>query len=360
MKKNSKILFLAHSHSIHTKRWIYYFVSKNWNVTVISFHPERIEGIRNIYLNVGEINTTGKNYNYLLKIFHIIYYVWKIKPDILCCHYLSSFGILGYLTFYKPLVITLYGSDLFLYSRKNIAYKFLSSLTLKKAALIISVSDAMTRYLASNYKITGQKIVTRQYGIDLNVFNCNSQSEIRKFTFITNRSFTENSNYSTILGVLEKIKVEIPAFKMLIVGAGPLKQLILERIKQSNLKENIVLVDAVDHNKMAEYLNDSLIYVSMTSSDGTPLSVFEAAACGAYPFLSDIEANTEWLNKGLIGRSVSLNNIDKIVDKLVDLLKNIHDLDYQLKNIEFVKKHMDYKKNMSLFEDQMRRLAVKR
>ena len=104
--KTRSILFLAHSDSIHTKRWVEYFINRGWKVIVISFQPSKIVGANTIYIDIGNIDVRGGNYKYLFKIFHIVYLIWKTRPDILNCHYLSSYGILGYLSFYRKVFVS--------------------------------------------------------------------------------------------------------------------------------------------------------------------------------------------------------------------------------------------------------------
>ena len=89
-----KILFLAHSQSIHIKRWVQYFIQAGWDVHICSFHPEKITGTTHYFLNIGEIKTTGNNYRYIFKLPQIIRIIYKLKPDIVNSHFLSSFGLL--------------------------------------------------------------------------------------------------------------------------------------------------------------------------------------------------------------------------------------------------------------------------
>jgi glycosyltransferase involved in cell wall biosynthesis len=213
----------------------------------------------------------------------------------------------------------------------------------------------MTELLKDKFNLDESKIITKQYGIDLATFSCHNLNAQRKYTFITNRTFIENSNYFLLLDVMKEIRSRLD-FLLLIVGSGPLKSQIEAKVIDLKLEKNVIIKNAVSHTQLVKYLNDSLIYISMTSSDGTPLSVFEAAACGAYPLLSDIQPNREWLKKGLIGTCVTLNNQDSIVNTIIEFIGNVDDSEFRSKNIKFVNKEMDYNKNMRHIEDQLRHL----
>jgi glycosyltransferase involved in cell wall biosynthesis len=351
--RRRKILFLAHSQSIHVKKWITYFVHKEWEVHVISFHPETIEGTTHYYLAVGEISADGNNFRYLKKLPRIIFLISRIRPDIINAHYLTSFGFLAYLTGMKKICITLQGSDVFLYSVRNILYRFLSKRILRKASYIFSVSDTMTRFICSRFKLNTSNITTLQYGIDTGLFRNSKPFPERSFTFITNRMFVHNSNYPLILQVMHRLKLDNINYSLLIIGSGPLKQQIDEMIDHYHLKDRITRMDAVDQSDLARFLNDAQIYISFTQSDGTPLSLFEAASCGLYPILSMNDANVEWINKGLKGTCVGLTDVPGIVTTIKCIMQTIHPSEYQTENSRFISTYMSYDYNMAIIEKKV-------
>jgi glycosyltransferase involved in cell wall biosynthesis len=353
---NRKILFLAHSQSIHTKRWAEFFIHKKWDVHIISFHPEKIAGAHNYYLSIGNIAAEGNNFKFLLKLPTIIFLTYRIKPDLISAHYLTSFGFLAYLTFYKKLSISLYGSDVFLYSRKNLIYKFFSKRTLKKAFHIFSVSETMTNFLSSYFGIQPTKITTIQYGIDTYLFQNIKPFKERSYTFFTNRTFVKNSNYPTIIAVMNELKKAKIKYKMLIVAEGPLLEEIKNLVVKNNLENHITFLNTVPPEELAKLLNDAKIFISFTNTDGTPLSLFEAASCGLYPILSKNDANIEWLNKGLRGTCVALSHQNEIVNSILNILQNLDPQNYQRENSNFINKYMSYNKNMSIIEDKMSNL----
>lgn len=348
-----KILFLAHSQSIHTKRWVKYFIDKKWDVHVISFHPEQISGSHHHYLNTGAISPRGGNYQYFKKIFRIIYLIYSIKPDIINAHYLTSFGFLAYLSFFKKQCITVYGSDIYLDSRKNFIYKFLSKRVLSRAVHIFSVSDKMTSFIQSYFNIDSSKITTILYGIDTKVFKRINSTENRKYTFITHRLMVENSNYPIIIDVLHRLRQKQIQFNALIIGNGPLRGYVEETVKAKGLQDMIEIIDPVSKEDLVRLFNDAMFYLSFTQSDGTPLSVIEAAACGIFPVLSANDANMELINKGMKGVCLDLKDVLRIVSTLETLISNSNPHEFQTANSEFVNKYMSYDQNMAIIEDKM-------
>ena len=349
-KSSRKILFLAHTQSIHTKRWVEFFIDNGWEVHIISFHPDVIAGAANYYLNVGKISESGNNLKYLRKLHQILLLTYRIRPEIINAHYMTSFGLLAYLTFYRKICLTLQGSDVFVYSIRNRLYRFFSKRMLRRAVHIFSVSNAMTKFICSEFNLDAAKITTIQYGVDTELFRILKPIEERKYTFFTNRAFIQNSNYPLILDVMHRLKSENINYSMQIVGSGPLKEHIKTLLEQYDLLDCVFLNDAVKQEELVGLLNDAKFYISFTSSDGTPLSLFEACACGLYPILSANDANKEWLDKGLKGECVNLADPDELVNSIKRSMRTTDHKLYQSYNSEFVRKNMSYAHNMAVIE----------
>jgi glycosyltransferase involved in cell wall biosynthesis len=356
MKK--KILFLAHTQSIHTIKWVSHFVNANWQVFCISFNESKIDGTTHYAFNPGKINTKGSNYQYLFYLPKIIRLVFKIRPSIICSHFLTSFGLLGYLTNYRPHVVALHGTDVFVNTAKHKLYYLLGKRILKTSAHIFSVSDAMTNYIKRNLGVNHSKITTIQYGINLDLFKLEKGIENRKIQFTTNRLFVPNSNYHFMLSVMSNLKKRGYTFILSIIGSGPLRSDIEKEIEDLGLKESVTIENRIPQEEMALRLQNTLFYLSFTTSDGTPLSVFEAAACGAYPILSNNQSNVEWTTKGIIGTIIDLEKVDETTETIINLMNNIPNNNYQKNNLDFIQENMNYKKNMKTIEEEMLKYAM--
>ncbi len=266
--------------------------------------------------------------------------------------------MIGYFTNHSNHVINTYGSDVFKNSVKNSIIKYLCKKALHSSKHIISISDRMTEFLVHSFSIPIDKITTIQYGINLDLFKTKTDITKRPYDFIANRLFVTNSNYELILENIRKLQKEKKDIKLLIVGSGPLKNHIVSFIKKHNLEKTVTLMDAVSEQKMVELLNSAKIFLSFNSSDGTPLSLFEALACGLYPVLSDIEAYKEWRHKGMQCELVSLHDGDGIIKGLKLGLKNASTAIYRENNITLVRNYMDYHKNMSYIEQLFRKMIA--
>jgi glycosyltransferase involved in cell wall biosynthesis len=72
------------------------------------------------------------------------------------------------------------------------------------------------------------------------------------------------------------------------------KPAIQENVEKFNCKENTSFTRALSHREMGRLLRSS-------EHDGTPNSVLESMACGAFPIVGDIESLREWIKDGQNG-----------------------------------------------------------
>lgn len=280
----------------------------------------------------------------------IISLIRKLDPDIINSHFLSSFGLLAFLSNINKHIVSLQGTDILINARKNKFRRWIFKKVLDDSLHIFSVSEKITTVLAEEFKQPRNKITTIQYGVNTDIFKTVKKWDAREFDFITNRSFIKNSNYEIMLSVLGKVKKLYPEIKIRVIGSGVLENKILQWIEENDLNENVVLSDSVSEREMALLLNSSRFFLSFTSSDGTPLSLFEAAACGCYPILSDNESNIEWTEKGIQGDIISLYKINNAVTLLAGLLETMNENIVQSHNANFVEKFMNYHRNMKIVE----------
>ena len=121
-----KIILLSDANSIHTLRWIESLTLNNFEIRLFSFFkPER--GINKKYkkLNVKvispDLRSNIKNLRepniskikYLQAITLLKKTIKIFGPNIIHAHYASSYGVLGFLSRFKPFVLSVWGSDIY-------------------------------------------------------------------------------------------------------------------------------------------------------------------------------------------------------------------------------------------------------
>jgi len=111
---------------------------------------------------------------------------------------------------------------------------------------------------------------------------------------------------------------------LVILGDGPLLE---ECIKEVGTHKNIFFKGYVSN--VIEYLKSADFYISSSLSEGLPLSVLEAFACGLPSILSDIKPHDE-LTRLLDNRSYNRTFKTKNYLELADVIKQFNKQDYQM------------------------------
>ena len=321
---NKKILILADSGSIHTRKWLE-MLKPNYTVVLVSFSPEKISGVQCINLNLeNKIRVEGGNAVYLKKLWEINRIIKNIKPDLINAHYLTSYGFIAALLKRKriPLVLSVHGTDIMVSPQKNIFYRLLTIFTLKRADHIFSVAKHMTEEMVKYVKLPFDRITTIQYGVNIEQIREYRKDE-RDIDFISTRNLYDNSNIDIIIKAFEKyVKKNDSCAKLYISGEGYLKGEFEEYIKANSLSKNIVMTGHLSQEKLFELLGRSKFYISMTSSDGTSLSLLEAVAAGCIPLVSDIDSNRYWVRNGVSGYTIKID-IEELFARMGNINYNL-------------------------------------
>ena len=67
-------------------------------------------------------------------------------------------------------------------------------------------------------------------------------------------------------------------------------------------------------------MQDAEVFVSVPSSDGTSVALLQAMAAGAFPIVSDLATQREWIDDGVNGRRVALNDTAGLAKAIVGAL----------------------------------------
>ena len=135
-----RVVLLAGANSIHTIRWANGLKAAGLDVYLISQHPlmhQLNEGIH--YYELPNRGVLG----YFLIVSQVKKLLLDIKPDIVNAHYASGYGTTARLVNYHPYVLSVWGSDIYLFPKKSFIHHWLVKKNLLAADAIASTSHCM-------------------------------------------------------------------------------------------------------------------------------------------------------------------------------------------------------------------------
>ena len=159
--RTMKICFIAPT-SIHTNRWLRYFADNGHEVHLISSSKPSDDNINNIKLHfLKRFGPHLRVVNYLINSLPLVLQfnrmIRNINPDIIHAHCIMDTTLLGASCGFHPFVVTPWGSDILISSQKSRISRWIVKYVLKKADLITSngehISKALTKLGAEPGKI---------------------------------------------------------------------------------------------------------------------------------------------------------------------------------------------------------------
>lgn len=321
-----RICFLADGGSIHTARWCKHFVEKKYDVHLITYRDAKIEGVTVHFIDAGIISSSGGNWKVILTVGQVKRVLKSIRPDVLHAQYATSYGLVGALSGFHPYIVTALGTDVLISPDQSFLYKMLIRYVLKKADWITAMSDFMKTKIET-LGVSPGKIAVVMFGIDAKIFNRKGRHlEGGKFVITSTRNFEPVYNHPLFLKALSIVKDKIPGLEVNMIGDGAARKEIELLAAELELDQIVKFPGRIPQSKIAETLNRSHVFVSVSLSDGNNVSLNEAMACGAVSIASNIPANVQWINEGVNGFLVPVNDPAKLAEKILDVYYNYEKL----------------------------------
>lgn len=321
--------------SILVQQICHFFTQKNIAVHLISFRYAQIPGVTLHVFASKKINPQGNNFHHIRHIFKIRKLIRTIKPNIVYAIYATSYGFMAACAGFRPYFVHAIGSDVLVSPQRNFLYKWILRLVFRKATHIFAISDQLVKKI-QEYGINPSRIDLAILGANLNIFHSSTQEKI-PFSIISTRNFEEIYRVEALIPALGILKQQYPALQVFIAGKGSRKKALEDLVKKYELENVVTFLGHLTPEQLSTYLQKSLVYVSLSASDGTSASLLEAMACGCIPVVTGIPANTPWIKHKHNGFLLNSTDSHEICDNILkafslpqEKIKEIHEFNYQL------------------------------
>jgi len=264
---------------------------------------------------------------YITSIFYLNRVIKKFKPDIVHAHYASSYGVLGLLSGFKPLIVSIWGSDIYDFPNKFFLNRWILKLVIKSADQICSTSNAMKKIIEVDYNRIDTKVVP--FGIDTNLFMPNKIPR-KSFKVGIIKSIEEYNGIDCFLDAIDIIvnKYCETRIKFIIVGKGSLQKHMKEKTAKMKLQKYVIFKGFVSHDKILKYHQQLSVFIAVSTRESFGVSILEAAACEVPAITSNIGGLTEVNINQKTGIVIEPNKPKKLADSILKLYKN---KDYRIK-----------------------------
>lgn len=364
-----KVIFIGNIKSIHLQRWVDYFQSKSYQVKVVStvrtsYKNVEIIGGRQLFRNnpivfyLSRIPFVG----FIPRIIAIRKFLAKEKPNILHIHniggtyFSTDFALAGY----KPLVISVWGSDVVAIVDKPSLRRIKRKWALGKATVITATSEFLAK--KTMQFVPNKKIEVIPFGIDLNVFNPEKVKTTKKkgeivIGFV--KHLEKSYGADTLIKAFSLAEKKTPNSSLWLVGGGTQEGDLRALVKRLNLQKKIKFVGAVPNNEVPNYLASFDIFVMPSMvEEAFGVSALEAEAMEVPVVASNTGGVPEVVKDGETGLLVESKNPKALADAVTKLIGN-GGLRKEMgkKGREFVLKNYDLNKNAEKMNELYSKLA---
>lgn len=364
-----RLCYLANASSVHTHRWIRYFVERRHEVHVISFENAQIEGAT---VHVLKLPLLVKNATFPLKIasiYKIKTLIKRIEPDILHAHYVTNYGLFGALCNFNPLILTAWGSDVLMVTSErflSMIKKYIAKNVLRKADLITCDAEHV-REVIRRLGVAPEKISLIYFGVDTRKFSPGEKSEKLRAVLgiygspavISLRSLEPLYGIESLVKAIPLVLKEIPETKFVIAGRGSEERRLKNLAKSLDVSNNVKFIGFIPNDELPQYLTTMDVYVSTSLSDaGIAASTAEAMACGLPVIVTDVADNRKWVWDGVNGFVVPIKDPKSLAEKIICLFKNENiRKKFGKINRKIIEERNDYYKEMEKMEDIYKELV---
>jgi len=190
---------------------------------------------------------------------------------------------------------------------------------LSKSSRIVAVSHAVKEY-AETLGVNPRKVSVVPNGVDILQFQPSSaedkhDGEVR-VGFIGRLIANKGPQY--LVEAAPRIIREFPDVRFQVAGDGPMLHDLQHRVRELGVQTAFRFLGTVPSN--VEFLQSCDIVVRPSLTDGMPLAVLEAMACGKPSVASRVGGTPEILQDGDTGYLVEPRNVEQLVSKVSKLL----------------------------------------
>lgn len=343
-----KILLLADINSSHTQKWVTGLSSNNIEVQVFSFNPVLNSNSIPDQVKVTSFFKTINSSSLKEKIMYVFAagklkkLIQEFKPDYVHAHYASSYGTIGRMSKFKPFYISVWGSDVFDFPRRNTIFKTILKKNLNAAQQIFSSSYIMAKECEL---YTKKSVTVIPFGIDVDKFVPAGKDHQATTSIGVIKSLESIYAIDQVIRALALLKDQ--NVRLIIVGSGSKEEEYKKLSTELELETQILFKGSILHTEIEKEYQDIDIFINVSHHESFGVSILEASACEIPVIANNVGGMTEVVQDKTTGILLKDNSPETIANAIIELINNPTEREVMGKaGRKFVLENFDWKENL--------------
>lgn len=294
-----RVLMLANARSPHTRRWAGALAGRGWEVHVASIRPAVIPAVTVHRVGVGS-GLIGALLSYPWMLLTVRRLARRIRPDLIHAHYSVTHGAIAVLARLRPLVVTVWGSDLVGGDRPVPGPKrWLNRFVLRRARAVTVASEFLAGAVGE-VAGPGASVAVVPFGVDTAVFRPRSDpGEDFRVGFV--KHLRRRYDPSTLVEGFARLAAAEPGASLVMAGSGPMLGRLRRRARRLGVAGRIEWLGEVPHEEVPALMRTFHVLANPSRSESFGVVLAEAGATGIPAAASAVGGVTDVVVDGETG-----------------------------------------------------------
>lgn len=345
-----KILFVADGRSPTSTNWIRYWTQNGHRVYLVSTVPcepgLRLDGLEIVPVAFGRaaastvagvaslrssrtiaLRAAFKHWFAPLTIFRaskrLKEIIQRVQPDLIHAMRIPYEGMLAADAYAGvPLVVSVWGNDFTLHAPSTPLMRHYTRWTMRVAdALHADCQRDIRLGREWGFPLTRPTLVIPgSGGIRTDIFYPPERT-VEEPVIINPRGFRKYVRNDTFFRSIPLVLQKIPAARFLCVSMADQAEA-HQWVAKLDVAHAVELLPPMPHAQIGAVMRKAAVAVSPSIHDGTPNSLLECMACGAYPVVGDLESLREWITAGKNGTLIDPSSPEQLAESILMALEN--------------------------------------
>jgi glycosyltransferase involved in cell wall biosynthesis len=313
----TRLAVLGSAAAVHTRRWAEALAERDFEVRVFSLEaPPPPAAPGRATLTVLPAAPLPGALRYPLAARSLAAALADFAPALVDAHFVPNYGLLGALAGRRPLTVNCWGSDLL--TVRDPLRRARARWVLARADRVY-VDAQNLAVAARGLGVEEARIAVVPWGVDLERWRFAGDEAARRAArdawpaawlaggrpqdpvVVSTRVLHPIYDVETLVRAWAHVARSLPRARCLIAGDGPRRGALEGLARAAGGGAAVRFLGRLAPEELSALLAGADAYVSTSLSDSTSISLLEAMAAGAYPAVTAISGNLEWVGEETAG-----------------------------------------------------------